>query len=72
MHPRRSHYPAAVLPGCCGVSFAVYVSQDTSEDDISRVKDLAALESRLKAVGVEQSEQASSRELQSAIHKVSR
>jgi len=54
------------------VSFAVYVSQDTSEDDISRVKDLAALESRLKAVGVEQSEQASSRELQSAIHKVSR
>jgi hypothetical protein len=47
------------------------VSQDTSDDDASRAAALAVLESRLKAVGVEQGEQASNRELQSAIHKVS-
>ena len=43
--------------------------EDTSEDDTSRAAALAALGSRLEAVGVEQCEQSCSSELQSAISK---
>jgi hypothetical protein len=63
-------HASPVQPSRCAVRCAAHVSQDTSEDDFSRAKALTALESRLKAVGVEQSEQASSREMQSAIQKV--
>lgn len=50
----------------------MYWAQDNNEDDKSRAMALAALGSRLEAVGVAQSEESTGKELQSSINKVRR